>query len=415
MSGAKLSAMAWRNLWRNRRRTLLTLFSIAFGVFMAVMFTAMQDQNWADMIDLAARMGGGHVTGQHAEYLDTPTLTRTVEHADRLGRLALEHRYVDRAVQRVVGQTMLNTANESFGAAFIAFDPAAEDASTLAIADSIVEGEMFEDTKDKGIILGARLAENLGVKLGRKVVYTVTNREGDIVSGLGRVKAILRTGAPSVDGGLCLLPLGTLREVLGYADDEAIRVAIFISDQRRADRVAEGLSSQAGEGLSVLPWFEVQPELAAFIAMKVGGVRFMEGLLAVLVGAGIFNVLFVSVLERRREFGILLALGFRPRQIFRLIMLECLFLGLVGLVLAALLTVGPYSYLHSTGIDMSAMLGEGSAEVAGVAMSPVLKVGIYTENLVLIALGALAATLAAGAYPAWRAGRIAPVETIRLV
>lgn len=415
MARAKLSSMAWRNLWRNRRRTLLTLFSIGFGVFMAVMFTAMQDRNWADMIDLAARLGGGHVTAQHPEYLDTPTLTRTVDNAARLERLAVQHQFVDRAVSRIVGQTMLATAGESYGAAFIAFDPGAEDASTLAIADSIVEGEMFEGAGDKGIILGERLAKNLGVRLGRKVVYTVTNREGDIVSGLARVKAILRTGAPSVDGGLCLLPIGALREVLGYGPDEVVQVAVFISDQRRSARVAKGLSAEVGEGVAVLPWFDIQPELAAFIAMKMGGVKFMEILLAVLVSAGIFNVLFVSVLERRREFGILLAIGFRPGQIFRLIMLECLFLGLVGLAAGALITAGPYGYLSSTGIDISAMLGEGSAEVAGVAMSPILKVGIFPENVALIALGALAATLAAGLYPAWRAGRIAPVETIRLV
>ena len=96
MKSSGVPVMAWRNLWRNRRRTLLTLLSIVFGVFLAVIFTAMQDRNWADMIQLAARMGGGHVTLQHPEYLDKPTLSRAVANTGELRRLALETQHATR-------------------------------------------------------------------------------------------------------------------------------------------------------------------------------------------------------------------------------------------------------------------------------------------------------------------------------
>nr|NIO07594.1 ABC transporter permease [Deltaproteobacteria bacterium] len=205
MSGSNLMVMAWRNLWRNRRRTLLTLSSIVFGVFLAVIFTAMQDRNWAEMIDLAARLGGGHVTLQHPEYLDTPTLTRTVQRTDELTQIALQEKYVKRVVERITGHTMLSTAGESHGAGFIAFDPREEDESTLSIIEGLVEGGMFESSRDRGIVLGERLAKNLGVGMGKKVVYTMTDVKGEIVSGLARVSGIVRTGAPSVDGALCLL------------------------------------------------------------------------------------------------------------------------------------------------------------------------------------------------------------------
>jgi ABC-type lipoprotein release transport system permease subunit len=123
--GSSLAVMAWRNLWRNRRRTLLTLSSIAFGVFLAVLFTAMQDRNWTDMINFAARLGAGHVTLQHPDYLEAPTLSKTVQGVDALKHLARAKPGVVRAVERVVGQTMLNTARESRGAGFIAIDPLA--------------------------------------------------------------------------------------------------------------------------------------------------------------------------------------------------------------------------------------------------------------------------------------------------
>jgi ABC-type lipoprotein release transport system permease subunit len=407
--------MAWRNLWRNGRRTVLTLFSIAFGLFLAVLMTAMQDRNWADMIDLAARLGGGHVTVQHEEFRDTPTLDRTVDGVSAIAERALEDPEVTHVSVRVAGQALLSTASSSRGAAFVAVDPRAETPSTLAVLEAIVEGEMFGSSDDPGIVLGARLAENLGVSLGKKVVYNMTDRHGDIIAGLGRVVGIVRTGSPSVDNGLCLLPLNTMRRALGYGPEEATRVAVFIDDQRRSDDVAGRLAPALTPPATALPWHVSQPELAGFIAMKVGGANFMKILVAVLIAAGIFNTLFVSVTERMREFGIMLAIGYSPGDIRTLVMLESFWLGLAGLIIGAALTAGPYLYLHAHGLDMAAVMGEGSVDIAGIGLSTVMKVEIFPVNAVIIAAAALAATVAAGVYPAWKAGRVAPVETIRLV
>ncbi len=415
MKGSSLAKMAWRNLWRNRRRTTITLSAIVFGVFLSVVMMAAQDQNWADMIRLAARLGAGHVTYQHPEYLDSPTLSRPVQGTDELKRLASDNPRVIRVVERITGFNMLSTARENIGAGFIAVSPEEEDEETLSLLEALVEGEFFESSDDRGIILGERLASNLDVELGSRVVYTLTDKEGEIVSGLARVSGIIRTGSPSVDGGICLLPIGTVREVIGYGPDEAIQVAAFVDDQRVTDRVVANLEGKAPAGVAVLPWHELQPDLAVFIAMKVGGAKVMMLVLAVLVAAGIFNTLFVSVMERLREFGIMLAVGFSPGQLFRLVMLESAWLAVVGLAGAVLVTIGPYLYLASTGIDVSGMIPAEQMEVAGVGMSTTMQIGIYGESLALIGFSALAAIMLSGVYPAWRAGHADPVESIRLV
>ncbi len=415
MGFSQMVRIAWRNLWRNRRRTVLTLFSIAFGLFLAVLMTAMQDRNWADMIDLAARLGGGHVTVQHPDYREAPTLDKIVTGVDDIASRALADPEVIDVSIRVVGQALLSTASNSRGAAFIGIDPGQETSGTLGVLDAIVEGEMFASADGQGIVLGSRLAENLGVTLGKKVVYNMTDRHGEIIAGLARVTGIVRTGSPSVDNGLSLLPLNTLREALGYSSDEATQVAVFIDDQRRSDDVAARLGAGLEQTGVALPWHASQPELAAFIAMKVGGANFMKVLIAILIAAGIFNTLFVSVTERMREFGIMLAIGYGPGDIRMLVMLESVWLGLVGLVVGALLTAGPYLYLNSTGIDLTSMMGEGSVDIAGIGISTIMKVEIFPVNAVFIAVAALLATVAAGIYPAWKAGQIAPAETIRLV
>ncbi len=415
MKGSSLAKMAWRNLWRNRRRTYITLSAIVFGVFMAILMMAMQDRNWDDMIRLAARLGAGHVTIQHPEYLDSPTLTRTVQGTDRLKRLAAEDERVVRVVERITGFNLLSTARENIGAGFIAVAPEQEDEETLSFIEAIVEGEFFSSSTDGGIILGEKLASNLDVELGSKVVYTLTDKEGEIVSALARVSGIVRTGSPSVDAGISLLPIDTVREVVGFAPDEAIQIAAFVDDQRVSDAVVADLDARVSEDAAVLAWHELQPDLAVFIAMKVGGSVVMTLILAALVAAGIFNTLFVSVMERLREFGIMLAVGFSPGQLFGLIMLESAWLAVIGLTAAAAVTIGPYLYLASTGIDISAMIPADQVEIAGVGMSTTLRVGIYGKNVALIGLSALAAILLSGVYPAWRAGRADPVETIRLV
>jgi ABC-type lipoprotein release transport system permease subunit len=211
------------------------------------------------------------------------------------------------------------------------------------------------------------------------------------------------------------LPIDTLREVLGYSPEESTRLAVFLADSRQSNGVAERLGEAIGPQAAALGWEEVRPELSSFVAMKVGGARFMEIIIGVLVAAGIFNTLFVSVMERSREFGIMLAIGFSRGQLFRLVMWESLWLGLVGLVAGAALTLGPYYYLAGTGLDMSAMVGGAQTEVAGIGFDPLMRVGIYPENAVLIAVVILLATLATGLYPARRAGRLQPVESIKLV
>ena len=415
MKGTSLAKMAWRNLWRNRRRTYITLSAIVFGVFMAILMMAMQDRNWDDMIRLAARLGAGHVTIQHPEYLDSPTLTRTVQGTDRLKRLAAEDERVVRVVERITGFNLLSTARENIGAGFIAVAPEQEDEETLSFIEAIVEGEFFSSSTDGGIILGEKLASNLDVELGSKLVYTLTDKEGEIVSALARVSGIVRTGSPSVDAGISLLPIDTVREVVGFAPDEAIQIAAFVDDQRVSDAVVTDLDARVSDDAAVLAWHELQPDLAVFIAMKVGGSVVMTLILAALVAAGIFNTLFVSVMERLREFGIMLAVGFSPGQLFGLIMLESAWLAVIGLTAAAAVTIGPYLYLASTGIDISAMIPADQVEIAGVGMSTTLRVGIYGKNVALIGVSALAAILLSGVYPAWRAGRTDPVETIRLV
>lgn len=415
MTGLKLIALAWRNLWRQRRRTVLTLGSIAFGGFLAVLMTALQDQSFSDFIDSAARLGAGHVTLQHPEYQDRPTLTRTVTETAAKRATAGADSAVVMVVDRTSGQTMVSTAAESFGAIFIAYDPALESAESFEFLDGVVEGELFATADSDGIVLGTTLARNLGAELGDKIVFTMTDRMGEIVTAMERVTGLVRSGAPSLDAALVLLPIDTVRQVVGYDPTETTQVAIFLDDGRKALKTAERLRGQVGDDVAVLTWDEIQPEIKAFVAMKIGGGRVMEIIIGLLVAAGIFNTMFMSVMERTREFGIMMAIGYSPGQLFALVMAESTLLAILGLISGIAVTAGPYYALSKHGLDMTEVYAQaGSAEISGVGFDTLMRVGIYPENAVAIAVAIVLATVLAGIYPAWKAGRVNPVASINL-
>ena len=418
MSGVTILKMAWRGLWRQKRRTILTLVSIIFGGFFAVLLTGTQDYTWVDFIDTTARVGSGHITLQHPEYQDKPTLTRTVTGTDEKRAAVATDADVATTVERTSGQAMLATAHDSYGAFFIAYDPTQETEYTLEWTDGLVEGELFTTPDDDGIILGDTLAENLEAEIGDKVVFTLTDRNGEIVSGMERVKGVIDTGADTTDAAISLLPIGAVRDVVGYDAAESTQVAIFLNNGRRTLTVSERVEKLVGGETAVLTWDEIQPEIKTFIAMKKGGGMVMSLVLGILVAAGIFNTIFMSVMERTREFGIMVAIGYTPRQLFAVVMAESAIFATVGLCLCAAVTAVPYMWLNKNGLDMTAMyqsMGMESMDISGIGFDPVMPFGVFPENMVAIALAILLACMLSGLYPAWKAGRVSPVESINLV
>jgi ABC-type lipoprotein release transport system permease subunit len=406
-----LFRMAARNLWRAKRRTLITLFTVAFGVWLGVTFTGTADYSYTNMLNTGARMGFGHVTVEGEGYAEAPGLDRPLLGATSVAAALAARPDVARAIPRVVGQAMFATASKSVGGMFLGVDPAQESPEVDTFLAGLVEGELFTDPQGRGVVVGAVMAEKLDLRLGKRVVYTLVDREGEIVSEVARVSGIFKTGVDEVDGSLALLPLGRVQAVVGYGPEDATHVAVFLADHRRAGAVAAALAAQVTEGQEVRTYRDTQPELAGLIEVDRTMNYFFQVLVGILIGAGVLNTILMSVLERRREFGVMMAIGARPGELFRMVVMESLLVGLLGLVLGAALTTPWYLYMRRVGLDFSAMM-EGSS-AAGVLLDPVVRITLYPESVVGIAAVVLLITVLAGLYPAWQAGREAPVETLK--
>ena len=261
--------------------------------------------------------------------------------------------------------------------------------------------------------MGVDLVRKLKLNLGKKVVYTTTDINGDIVSAVARVSGIFRTGVAEVDGGMALLPIQSVQKVLGYASDEVSLIAISLGDQRLSHALRDKMQGQPEfEHVEVLNWQQTQPDLAGMIAVDKSANRISQLMISLLIAAGILNTMLMSVLERSREFGVMMALGMSPRGLFSLVILESFWLAVVGLIIGIIITIPWYLHMAETGIDLTSAYGDDFS-FGGVLLDTVFKIRLFKESIIVILIGLFGLALLSGVYPAWRAGRIPPVESLK--
>lgn len=407
--------MAWRNLWRRKRRTYITIISIGFGVLLSATFTGMADDSYRKMINTSATMGLGHITVEPSGYNETPALDKRIFNTNRVKDTILRIPGVKYANIRIMGQAMLASANKSIGGVFIGIDPGMETGGHNLFIRSIIEGQLFTGTDSPGAIVGNKVAEKLGIGINKKLVYTTTDVNGEIISEMARVTGIFQTGVSEVDGSMILLPIDRVRATLGYGSADATLISIVIEDQRRTSRMRNIIDSAVGTpDTEVLSWKETQSELASIISIDKAGNRIIQVLLGLLIAAGILNTLLMSVMERTREFGVMMAVGMSPFTLFRLVIMESIWFGILGLILGAIITSPWYTFLYYHGIDFSGMVGNDYS-ASGVLIDPLMKIRLYKESAAGIMAGVFTLTILSGIYPAWRAGMVPPIESLKTI
>jgi len=410
-----LFTMTWRNLSRRKRRTLISAFTVAGGVFFSVAFTATGDYAYTNMINTSATMGFGHVTVEPEGYNLSPTLQKRIGGANAIREKALKIEGVTDAVVRITGQAMFASAAKSVGGVFIAVDPSQESPENNIYLRSMVEGSMLDKTDGRQVVVGWKMAKKMNLRVGKKLVYTTTDINGEIVSEVGRISGIFKTGVDAVDGSIALIPIDKMRSILHYGPDEATLVSVFIDDQRFAGQMRDVIASSLGmKGVDILTWSQTQADMAGIIAIDRRMNYLSQFLVGLVIAAGILNTMFMSVLERKREFGIMMAVGITPGRLFRLVLLESFWLGLLGVIMGALITIPAYIYMSNVGIDLSSLVEDG-ADVGGVLIDPIMKYRLYKQSVAAILSGVFALTILAGLYPAFKAGRVAPVENLKIV
>jgi ABC-type lipoprotein release transport system permease subunit len=404
--------LAWRSLWRYRRRTLITVSAIVVGTALALFFVTMADGMYKKLVDEAVRMEAGYVTVEHRSYSEDLSIDLTVDGVSGLAEEAREIPGVTGVKVLILGQAVVSTGSGSAGVGLFGVDPDTE-RGVSPLAQKIVEGRYLEPDDTRGIVLGARLAERLKLEPGKKLVVTTNDVHGELVNEMLRVTGIFRMGMEEADGFLVQVPLDVARRIFHIAPDAATRVGLVLTSPKDLDRVLTELRGRlAGRELAVLPWQEVMPDLAGFMTVDKGFNYVFQIIILFIIGFTILNTILMSVLERKREFATLMAIGTSTLRLRLQVAVESLFLGILGTG-GGLLIGGVLSwYFQVRGIDFSGIYSDDTT-IVGYAIDPLIKNYVTVDAFALVGFFVLGLTLIIGLYPSWRSAKISLPDVLR--
>ncbi len=403
------ATLAWRNIWRNRRRSVITILAVTFAVMLSIAMRGIQLGTYEVNIRHMANLFIGYVQVQQEGFRDNPTLRNSYRSDDSLlASLASDPR-VTGVSQRILSDGLASYGDQSQGVMIVAFDPMAEaEASTMM--ERIQEGRFFRSSDADEIVVGEKLLRNLGASLGDDVVVLAQGYDGSLGNLRFTIVGTVKTGMPEFDRAAIFMGLAAAQDLLvmyGRVHTTVVR----LDDLQDIPDIVETLGSILREsGRIALPWNKVSPEFEQAIKLdNVSGILMLAILIAV-VAFGITNTVLMSVTERFREFGIMLAVGMPQQRLLNLVMLETTYILLIGLVLGNILAVGINYWLMVSPIEFG---GEFQAMYEEYGFLPVIQSTIRLSSFLNTTLSMVLISIAATIYPLVKLGRLEPLKGIR--
>jgi putative ABC transport system permease protein len=408
--------LALRSILRETRRSLLTASAMALGLALLILSRALADGAHEDWIEAGVRWAAGHVAIQSQGYLESGSIDDHLEAGAVQAALnAVERGSLGDQVQaRVVRLTVSGLASSPTAAVpvrIMGVEPERE--SVFSELDQrLVDGRYLEPGDRLSAYVGVRLVERLGLEVGSRFVLTAQGVDGQIEGQLVRVAGTFRTGIEEMDEGVIHMPLGTARSWLA-ASDVATTVAVLLASSRDVSEAVFALeTSLAGAGVRVVPWRESAPELDSAVRMDDYGDYVFHTILFAIVALAILNAVLMSVLYRKREFGVLQALGLSPRENGLLVLVEGVlltaFAGLIGIVLGFGVTWG----FFRDGLDLSFLLTQ-ELTFSGLVFDPVMVPEFRIEQVIQSVAFILVIGIVASLYPAYHATKLDPAEAVK--
>lgn len=403
----KLWVIAYRDLWRNRRRSGLTMLAVALGLALLIFMSGFIAGVFDSMISDTILLNSGHVQVRAESYeVEKASLEwqDLLDNSDELLGSASGIEGVKAAAPVLWASGFLNSADDTISVRVTGIDP--ESGFHDPIRQGIVTGEYLAADDREGVLIGKNLAEELGIGAGSKISLLVGTSDSETDEDIFTVRGVFATGVVTYDAGTVYMPLSKAQAITN-AGDRISAVILLTEDAETASPVAAALRAP---GRSVVTWEEMNELILQAIEQGMAFYVLIYGIVILVVAVIIANTLLMSVFERTRELGILAALGMKGRQIMTMILMEAGTLALLGVIGGIVLGSLVVWYLSINGIP----LGEDAARMAqGFAMRSEMNTKFAPADFFGLSLAMLVIVLLASLYPARFAARLEPVEALR--
>ncbi len=341
--------VAWRNLWRNRRRTILTVMAISFAVLFLIFMLSIENGSYEYTKNYATRIWNGKARIFKKGYFQKETITKSFSVDKNLSRI-LNAASISWC-KRIDGYGLISFKDKTYGTSISGIEP---DREVSAIREKIGQGKYISG--DGEILLGWRLAKNLRVNLGDKVAVLVQGRDGSLGAKLFTVVGIFRTGVLELDRGKALITLRDADEIFSMGG--SVTTIVMYSMARDFDKKLAFIERNLPSHLEVIEWKRLMPELLEMIEFDRAGAYIMYLILIIIVAFGLLNTLYMSTFERRKELAVLRAMGLTKGEIMALIIKESFFLALIGTTLGILISLPIVIYFVKHPIRVGGKMAE---------------------------------------------------------
>lgn len=400
--------LAWRNIWRNPRRTVVILTAVVIGVWAMIFLGALMRGIADRMVRNGIATLTGHIQIRQRDYRSDPVVENRLTDPFRIydilsRRLPSESHWTP----RVRVSAVASNARHSGGLTLVGIDPLKE-ARTSFIGRAVSDGRYLGPDDLQGILVGEALVEKYETRLGHKLVLMSQNAAGEIASRAFRIVGIFRAEMEATEKQFVFITLPAAQQMLGIADDIS-EISILLADRTSVDRTAESLRAAVPvQDVVVQTWQELLPLVTAVLKMYDGFIYIWFLTVFIAMGFGLVNTILMAVFERIREFGLLRSLGMKPLWVIGEVLAESFYLIVIGMTVGNILGLLSVWSLSGSGIDLSAF----AAGLEFVGMSRVIIPVVQLQDVVVANITVAVLGLLISLYPALKAARFSPVEAM---
>ncbi|WCP83689.1 ABC transporter permease [Vibrio harveyi] len=406
-----LVKLAWRNLWRNKLRTSIMLGAMVFGLMGVVAMMGFMNGLVDSMVKNAISWQTSHFQIQQKSYLVNPELKDVIPEANEISKVLASNREVKAISERFIADGMIASARSTRGIRINGVKIEQEQNIT-PLSKHIVDGEWLSEEGRNPILVSSKIAERLKLRVGSKVVLTLSDINGEVAGAAFRVRGIFKTPSTGFDDGNVYVRKSDLEKVAGLSGTHEIAILLTSNDDAELKQILAFTHSilppESKDLLSVRPWQEIQPLLSTMMSTMDVSNQVMLVVFVLAMTLGIINIMLMSVFERTREFGVLMAVGMQMHKIRLLIVFETLFLGLSGCALGLLGSAIMLKVLSITGLSLAGMAEGLGAYGVDTLLYP--RVSIAEYQMIIVAI--FVASLIAALYPARQILKHRPVDAM---
>lgn len=400
--------LAWLNIWRNKRRTFITMASVFFAVFLAIAFRSMSDGVYENMVRGVVSYSSGYIQIHSDGYWAEQSIDNSFAEDASLERSLMENPVVTQTMPRLESFGLASLGEQTKGVMLLGIDPEKE-ALVNQLDAKITSGRYITSRNEPAVMLGEGLASRVGAHIGDTLSLIGQGYHGTFAAGKYPIAAIVKLGAPELNNNVVYLPLTQAQRLHGAENRlTALSVMLTRSADLEAARsaIASGLDLQRYE---VMSWKEMMPDLDQFIEVDSAGDYIFIAILYFIISFGLFSTLLMMTFERTREFGILIAIGMKKRLLAQMLLLESLMISLMGCLGGVVAGMAGVAWFIRHPIRFTGALKEVYEQYG---IEPVIYFSAHEKIFVVQALVVLGLALAVALYPGWKVIRLQPVDAL---